>query len=411
MRNLIFAFFAIIALTQCNSDESKTILSEPIKVELTSTEQQIADEGLSFSMRLFSEVLKESGGVDNVIVSPLSLNIALAMVWNGADGETRKAIQEAIGMSQFHADEVNEFFKKLKDALLQTDPTTKLAIANSIWTHTNFPVKQTFYDLNNTWYDAEVSVLDFKDASTPSVINSWCSNNTNGLIKEMIKEIPSDAVMYLLNALYFKGIWSDGSGFIKKNTKNEPFQKADGKSITVSMMSQNSHQLYYADERLSLTSLTYGNGAYRMVFILPSHGTVEELVDRLTENGYLTSCLNHAYTYNLNIYIPKFKIEYETEFNNPLTALGMGVAFDKQNADFSGISDVDVYISKVKQKAYIDVNEEGTEAAAVTSVEMGVTSADPGETATFRADRPFIYFIQETSTGVILFAGKTGEPK
>jgi len=414
MRNLFFAIFAVTAFTQCdsNSDDHKTIFGDPISIELTSTEQQIVDEGLSFSMKLFSEVLKESGGADNVIVSPLSLNIALAMVWNGADGDTRDAIQEAIGMSRFPADEVNAYFKKLTEALLKTDPSTKLALANSIWANKAFPFKQTFYDLNSAWYDAKVSVLDFSDASTPTVINNWCSDNTNGLIKEMITEIPADAIMYLLNALYFKGIWSDGAGFVKKDTKDEPFQKSDGKSVTVSMMSQHSIQLCFADEKLSLAALPYGNGAFRMVFILPASGTVEELAEQLTEDGYLASCLENAYSYDLNLYIPKFKIEYEADMNAPLKALGMEIAFDMDKADFTGMSDLrGVYISKVKQKAYIDVNEEGTEAAAVTSVEMSFTSAGPTTPRTFRADRPFIYLIQETSTGVILFAGKTGEPK
>jgi serpin B len=412
MKNLLFALLTIFAFMRCDSksDETKPVVGEPLKLELTFNEQQIADEGLSFGMKLFSSVLKTADGADNVVVSPLSLNIALAMVWNGADGDTRDAIQEAIGMSQFPADEVNAYFKKLKEALLKTDPTTKLALANSIWAHKDFPVKQSFYDLNSSWYDAKVSVLDFRDASTPTVINRWCSDNTNGLIKEMLQTIPTDAVMYLMNALYFKGIWAEGCGFDKKNTKNEAFQKDDGKSLTVSMMYRNSHQLYYEDEHLELAALPYGNRAFRMVFLLPVEGTVEELAEKLTEEGYLSECLKKAYSHELNLYIPKFKTEYEADLNKPLTALGMGVAFDALKADFSGISDVDIFVTKVKQKAYINVDEEGTEAAAVTGVEMGVTSVGPGDVATFRADRPFIYLIQETSTGAILFIGKSGAP-
>jgi serpin B len=413
---LTIPLFSLLSFSCSENNTDDGIGKEPINIELSSAEMRLAKEGQAFGMDFLAAVLAEDKDKENVVISPLSLNMALAMVWNGAAGETRTAIQQAMGMSDYQPEEVNAYFKKMKEALLQTDPSTKLALANSIWARKGFPFRESFFDVNRQWYDAKISELDFSDPKSVDIINQWCADNTNGLIDKMIEEIPEDVVMYLMNALYFKGTWSDGYGFVKSDTKDADFQKENGEIIKVKMMSQMSEQPYYTDKNLSLTSLPYGNGAFRMIFVLPQYGvSINEMVERLQTSGYLTECLQAATVREVNLLVPKFKIEYEIDLKKPLFSLGMGIAFEPFLADFSGMSDAvsrsdtTLYISKAKQKTFIEVNEEGTEAAAVTSIEMSfATSAGPPQPPIFRADRPFLFLIQEKSSGVVLFMGKIG---
>jgi serpin B len=389
------------------------IKSEPIKIALTSNEVQMVAENNNFAIDFFTALYATSENTENIIVSPFSLSMALAMVWNGAEGETKQAIQQAIGMSNYPESEINDYFKKLGDALLKTDPNTKLAIANSIWTHEGFPVKQSFYDVNKTWYNAEVQEIDFSSADALTLINKWCSDKTNGLIKKILEKISPGEVMYLLNALYFKGIWS--SKFDASETQKQPFYRENGTSISIDMMHQNNKLGYYSDEHLSLTSLYYGNGAFSMTFVLPNQNvSFEAMLNQLKQPEYFKNCL-YAGIYNyaiVDLFIPKFKLEYKKELNKILKLLGMGIAFSGA-ADFSGISDTSLEISKVIQKVYIDVNEEGTEAAVVTAIGMETTSPNPEQPqqVTFRADRPFLFLIRENSTGTVLFMGKVENPQ
>ncbi|GHT26304.1 serpin [Bacteroidia bacterium] len=408
---LISLSCALLYACESNENEEKNF-TEPIKIELSDAEVKMANEGNAFAAELFATINATETEKENIVISPLSLNMVLAMVWNGANGETKQAIQKAIGMNNYPQAEVNAYFKKLREALLKTDPTVKLAIANSIWPRKGFPVKPDFYNVNKNWYNAEVKELDFSSPSAANTINQWCSDNTNGLIKKMIDDIPGNVMMYLINALYFKGEWSDKHGFAASSTANKPFYKENGEQITVKMMEQNSQLGYYQDELLASTVLPYGNGAFSMVFMLPNQGiSFNKILERLKQPEYWSRCLNPFGSFDVNLYIPKFKTEYEKELNKTLEQLGMGIAFSS-DADFSGISDIALSISKVKQKACIEVNEKGSEAAAVTVVEM-VTSAEPSipQKVTFCADRPFLFAIKENFTGTVLFMGKIGKPE
>jgi serpin B len=412
---IVLSFIAgsIILFACNNNEEEKNNSSDPIKIELSETELQMTNESQNFAANLLSVVNNLQATDENIVLSPLSLNMALAMVWNGANGETKQAIQQAMGMGDYPQSEVNDYFKKLRDALVKTDPTVKLAIANSIWSRQGFPVKQSFYDVNRNYYQAEVKEVDFNSPNTLGLINQWCSDNTNGLIKEMLKQISPDAAMYLINALYFKGEWSDKFGFDNSATRDAAFTKEDGSSIQVKMMSQNNTLPYYSDEYLSTTSLPFGNNAFSMVFMLPNENiSFTDMLNQLKQPGYFAKCLQMSGNANVDLYLPKFKIEYEIKLNETLQQLGMEIAFTDW-ADFSGISNIALCISNVIQKTSVAIDEKGGEAAAVTTVEMIGTSIGPSNppTAVFRADRPFLFAIRENSTGAVLFIGKIGNPK
>jgi len=362
-----------------------------------------------FSMEFFATAHEELNADENIVLSPLSLNMALAMVWNGANGETRQGIQQAMGMQNYSQEEVNNYFLNLRDDLTTVDPDVKLALANSIWYDNGFPVKTDFITVNKDYYDAEVKEIDFRVSDAPDQINQWCSDNTNGLIDNMIDEIPGDVVMYLINALYFKGLWADSCGFDPEHTRQVYFNKEKGGNVLVDMMTQKRKDIdYYNDDHLEMVTLPYGNGAYSMIFALPK-GNFGEMLLQLKQSGYWQNCLSNLKPQEVELFIPKFKVEYEPKpnLNNILTKLGMGIAFTDA-ADFLSISDVSLAISEVRQKTYIEVDEKGTEAAAVTLVGMFVTSV-PSHPV-FYANRPFLFVIQENTTGTALFMGKIGSP-
>ena len=398
-----------------NIDGDSGTVKPPVKIELTPTEVKLTGDSKNFTMELFSSVYElntANPNMENIVLSPMSLQMALAMVWNGADSETKTAIQKAMGMKDYSKEDVNNYFKKIREAFIETDPTTKLAIANSIWYRENLSVLPDFINLNRVYYNAAIEKVDFTSQQTLDRINNWCSDNTNGLITKMLNEIPADAAMYLLNALYFKGMWSDTYGFDKSITVDMPFNKESGDIASVKMMKQNNRLPYYKDKYLSMTSLPYGNGAFSMVLVLPENSvSLDELRKKLTEPGYWENCVKTLYTRDVDLFLPRFKIEYEIELDKTLEQLGMGIAYSNL-ADFSKISSTPLSISKVKQKTFLEVNEEGTEAAAVTSIEMNFTSTgEVNPPAIFCADRPFLFAIQENSSGSILFMGKIGSPE
>ena len=409
----LLTIFAGMFLISCNPplpcDDCDD--NPPLKIACDSA---LVAQGNAFAMKLFAVANAQNPNDDNVVLSPLSLNMALAMVWNGANGATKTAIQTAMGMENYASQEVNEYFKTIREGFMQTDAVnTQLALANSIWYRPDFLVKQPFIDLNLLYYNAQVQPLDFSLPNACDILNQWCSDNTNGLINDMFQPpISSDVVMYLINALYFKSIWADSLAFDPTETRQMIFYEnsyVDG-GISVKMMHQRNDFQYYSDENLQLLTIPYGNGAFTMNFVLPQgNKTFTQMLTALNAPNYWKNCLNsRILMHNFEVYIPKFKVRYDTQekLNPILTELGMGIAFDEGRADFSGISDLQTFISEVKQKTYIDVNEAGTEAAAVTAVGEGATSIQE----MFMANRTFLFVIQEESTGVVLFMGKINKP-
>jgi len=389
-----------------NSDINTRDLPDPIQISLRSAEKEMVQSDQSFAFDFFANVFDEESVAEdlNFMVSPLSLSMALAMTWNGAGGETESAMQQTLKMGDYAEEELNSYYKKLKEALLKTDPSTKLSIANAIFTNQSVMIHPGFIQINQSYYDATVQPVDFSSAATTGIINRWASDHTNGLIKKVIDQTNAYDLMYLLNALYFKGIWT--SEFDVKHTSRKPFTSEDGTIGQVDMMQQIEMFNYTEDQHLQLVALPYGNQAFSMMVLLPGEGkNLQDVVAAIRQENYwdgLKSALKEA---EVDLSLPKFKTEYSKKLNDVLSKMGMGIAFTDA-ADFSGMTNHSAKIAFVKQDTYISTDESGTEAAAVTTVGMELTSmpAEP-QRVVFNADKPFIYIIQENSTGAILFMG------
>ncbi len=408
MRNILCLIIVIfISCFSCEKNEDPVQPAQKITVTKTTSEIIIADN--AFGLELFQKVVASDTEADNIFISPTSVALALAMTYNGAAGETKTAMENTLKKNGFTLDEINDSYKSLINALVSVDPKVLLEIANSIWYRQEFSVLPEFISVNQEYYDAEVSPLDFNLPAAPDVINNWVADKTHDKITEIINEIPGDAVMYLLNAIYFKGIWL--YEFDEEYTDDDLFYLKGGTAITVPFMQQEATMRYATNALFSMIEMPYGEGNYNMIIMLPHAGnTAEDIAALLTpENwdGWISALTEQ----NVRIMLPKFKFEYKNKLNDELDAMGMSVAFSDQ-ADFSKINpEEDLFISKVLHKAFVEVNEEGTEAAAVTAVEISLTSVEPEPDYTlFKADRPFLFAIRERDTGAIIFIGSLQNP-
>ncbi len=287
---------------------------------------------------------------------------------------------------------------------MDLDNTTQLGIANSIWVKQGFKVYDSFVDVNKKMYDARVQELDFTSPTAKDVINRWCAEQTNNCIKEVIQRIPEDVRMYLINALYFKGIWK--SQFQKSDTRQENFTNSDDTQRKVDMMNQTKRFNYAQNSAFSIAELPYGNEAFSMVLLLPAEDkTLDESLSELTYENWKewNQVLSSR---QLQVKLPRFNVEYNKILIGDMIALGMNDAFDSNKADFSKMSAEDLYIGVLQQFTYVNVDEEGTEAAAVTVGGNFATSVDPSSPIPFFVNRPFAFIIKEKSTGAILFMGK-----
>lgn len=411
LKSLIFlsTTFILLCSSSCEKrsiDVDTSKLPDPVKIELRSTaEKSIMRSDQNFAFDIFSNVFNEEA-IDednNFMISPFSLSMALAMTWNGAGGTTKEAMQHTLKLGDYSDDEVNGYYKKLKEALLKTDPTTKLSIANSIWTNQLVPIKPAFIKTNQDFFDATIESVNFGDPLTVGLINKWASDNTNNLVKKVLDKTDPQDLMYLLNAIYFKGIWS--SKFDPKNTTSQDFTYENGVTKKVDMMHLTADFRYSEDELMQIVELPYGNKAFSMLVLLPKNGKqLKDLNAALTTQDYWKTLIAGFSKAEVFLTLPKFKTEYSKKLNDALTNMGMGVAFT-DGADFSGMSDAPAKISFVKQDTYISTDEVGTEAAAVTTVGVVFTSIGISDKVVFNANHPFIYIIRENSTGAILFMG------
>jgi len=401
----LFSFVLLVSFTflKCSDD-----IINPTVRELTQLEKQVVTSSGEFGFKLFDEISKEEKN-NNVFISPLSVSMALGMALNGAAGSTYEAMKTTLGFNSITQQQINESYKSLISLLTQIDPKVRFDIANSIWYRRTMNFEQEFVDVNKKYFNAEVEGLDFDDPNSVDVINNWVSKSTNDKIKTIIDEIPSTAIMYLINAIYFKGTWK--YEFNKESTRDDIFAGLDDKKISCKMMAQKNKFLYYHDNEIQLIDLPYGNNNFSMTIILPNYDeNIEQVIGQLNKTKW-NNWLNKLNEQEGIIQLPKFKFELKYLLNKSLEKLGMEIAFTKQ-ADFTKLyKPGNVLISNVTHKTYVKVDEEGTEAAAVTSVGFGATSVGDDNGFIMRVDRPFVFVIREKNSGSILFIGKVVEPK
>jgi len=375
----------------------------------TTINPQLVSANTRFGFKLFSAIAKQSTN-QNVFVSPSSVAIALGMLYNGANGETQQGIARALELQGMSLQGLNQANADLKALLENPDPQVQLAIANSLWARQGVPFKPDFIQRNQQFYGAKVTELDFASPRAVSTINSWVSQNTRGKITEIIDQIRSDDAMFLINAIYFKGNWS--RQFNKQNTTTAPFYLANGTQKNHPLMTQQGEYRYSDNGLFQGVMLPYGAGQrMSMVILLPKPGSnLAELQRNLTVENWdqwMTQFRNRQGA----IQIPRFKLEYDIELSRILSQMGMASAFSRQ-ADFLGLSQVPTQVDEVKHKTFVEVNEEGTEAAAVTSISIRATSAIlPQEPFQMKVDRPFFCAIRDNQTGSILFMGAIVNPK
>ncbi len=395
----------LIALLVCSSMAHSEGSQNPVDSRLTAASSR-------FSFKLYNELLKRRKG-DNTFVSPASVMLALAMTYNGAAATTQQAMARTLEIEGMSLEDVNRAFADLKSALAPADPKVQLKIANSLWARNGFTLNPSFIARNKQHYAAEIANLDFADPAAAKTINSWVSKNTEGKIDKIIDHINDGDVLFLINAIYFKGQWQ--FEFKKENTKPDVFRLAGGEQKQLRMMSQSSTYLYYKGKDFQSVVLPYGTGRVSMYVFLPDEQKgLDQFEKDLTPENWDT-WMKSFQMYPGDLMLPRFKIEWESELNDPLKALGMEEAFDPARADFSQMAKVNsgdkLFISEVKQKSFCEVNEEGTVAAAVTSVTGALTSVQqPREKFSMKVDHPFFFAIRDNLTGVVLFMGSITNP-
>ncbi|HEX2488017.1 MAG TPA: serpin family protein [Blastocatellia bacterium] len=364
----------------------------------------------AFGFDLFQQLRRQDAN-KSVFFSPLSVTVALAMTYNGAAGETKNAMARALKIEGMSRGELNHASHDMLKDLKGSDPKIELAIANSLWARSGVRFNESFLADNRAFYSAEISTLDFSSPQAAATINRWVSDNTKGKISKIIDTIDPQKVMFLINAVYFKGQWQ--KRFEKTLTKEQPFYLPGGQKKPMPMMAQSGNYLYHRGDKFQAVSLPYGEGGVSLYLFLPDKGSsLDEFLKGLSFQKW-EGWINNFNDTPGDVKLPRFKLDYEETLNDSLSAVGMGVAFNPREADFSGIRpERDLFISEVKHKAVVEVNEEGTEAAAATSVGVTTTSIrQPRERFSFVADRPFLMAIRDSKTGAILFMGAVMEPK
>ncbi len=393
-------------------DEKEDVRLGPKEIKLSAQQVEIIEGANRFGLDLFREILDSEPADENVFISPLSVHLALSMAWNGAREKTSEQMAAVMNYPDHDQEEINSSISKLINDLLSVDPGIETGIANSVWYRRGFNVERNFLDIVSEYFDALVKDLDFDDPSSVDVINGWVADKTRNRIEGIVDRIDPDHVMFLINAIYFKGIWS--TEFVPEETRERPFYLSPGEPVDVLTMETEGEFGYAERDGYRVVELPYGRGNYSMLLFLPDEDVgTGGMQQRLTAEEWKSLTSVPESKRNVNIRLPRFSFEYETVLNVPLSNLGMKDAFVPRVADFSGISrNDDLHVSRVRHKSFVEVNEEGTEAAAVTSVEIRVVSYDPDEkpVTLFHVDRPFLMVIKEKYTNSIVFTGRISNP-
>lgn len=400
----IFSVVLLIVAAGCEKS-STPVIHQPLI--LPENSDQIIAAQNHFAFQLFKEVLQRDKSLSNKLVSPFSIYMALSMTYNGAANETQKAMQKALQLDGIMTGLLNETNKNLITGLPEEDSRVVLNIANSIWyRNEGYQPLPDFLQTIGNYYHAKVSGTDF-DQATVNQINNWVANATHQKIKTILENISPEDVMYLINAIYFNGQWK--YKFDANQTQDRTFHTANGE-VQTSFMTQKATLNYTRNDSLQIIELPYGAGDFNMYILLPDEEIdLPQFVSSLNVNAF-NHYLSELDSMQVKLYLPKWEYSYKIQNMKPeLTAMGMGIVFN--DADFSNMYPpaAGAYISKVIHKAYIEVNEKGTEAAAVTAVGISTTSSLPEPV--IDVNHPFLYFITEKTSGTVLFIGEVNDPE
>lgn len=410
---IIFVLLAGLLCLQCSRITEPAPPAPPADGpnHVTEAEKELIASSNRFGFSLFKKVA-EADPDSNLFISPLSVSLALGMTYNGAAGDTREAMASALELTGMTPEEINQSYRHIIDFLSGLDPAVAFSIANSIWYRQGFPISPTFVDLNQTYFDAQVRGLDFGQVWAADTINAWVDVNTKGKITNIIDSpIPSFMVMFLINAIYFKGDWT--LPFDTSLTRNMDFYRPGGDVVQRPFMRTDTLLDYVDNDLFQMLDLPYGDGDFSMTIILPSPDhTADEIIEAMTPESWSAWISSLAET-DLELALPKFRFRYDKKLNEMLEDMGMAIAFDGELADFSSmVTDMallpgNLFINFVRHKTFVQVDEIGTEAAAVTVVGIGVTSIGPNLMV---VNRPFVVAIRERESGTVFFLGKVNDP-
>lgn len=413
----------ILVLSACSSDKDEKIdnpdnppVKKAVPIPLNENESVFASSCNDFSFNLFRKRMAADTENKGVVISPLSVAYVLGMVNAGASGTTCDEITTALGFGKGDKDAVNEFCAKMIEWAPKVDSTVTIQLANAFYYNSNHPsypvvINADYAAAIAKYYEAQLQGLNFASSSATGVINGWCNQHTNGMIPKIIDETNADAVAYVLNAIYFKAIWANK--FDKDLTCKEQFTTALNTKKEVQMMNKTSDYGYIETDTYQAVQLPYGNGAYSMVVLLPKASTTLDAVIADMDGAKWKTLTSSMRQHEVILKLPRFEIDTNTPLVDLLNSLGICRAFNGINAEFDKIADSGtLFISDMKQLARIEVNEEGTKAAAVTIAEMSYTTSVGHEPlpVQFYADHPFAYFITEQSSGAIFFMGTFEAP-
>lgn len=405
MKKLIIPMLALALLMlacQKSADEYK-----PVPFTFDTNQKSLLKANNTFGADLFRNLNAEFTN-ENVFISPVSVSVALGMTLNGANNNTYNSIRDVLGYENMPLTEINTSYQSIISQLTSDDPMARLQIANSIWYKRGFSVLPQFIDNNKTYFLSEVKEADFADPATLKLINDWVAGKTNQKIQNILNEIPANAVMYLINAIYFKGLWK--YEFKKEDTKPDMFLVNGQTNQQVQMMFQGGSFKYYEDEMLKAVEMPYNGERFSLVAFLPEEGkNIDTFIKEYFTDEYYSRIIQNMRATNLNISFPRVKMEFKTLLNDALSNMGMQVAFTN-DADFTNIrTEGGLQISKIIHQSFVEINEEGTEAAAATVVEIVETSVP--EIKEFKANRPFIFVIKDNTANSIVFVGKVVNPQ
>jgi serpin B len=401
------------ACSDASGPEQAPALITQLPRQLSAGEQALVAAGNTFGFELLQE-LNTVRADSNLFISPLSAAMALGMTLNGASGQTFEEMRATLALDGLSQEDINASYTSLIALLRDLDRQVEFRLANAIWYRDTFgpAISPSFLSTTKTHFDAAVEGLDFDSPQAVTTINDWVKRSTNGKIAKMVDDISPEIVMYLMNAIYFKGNWR--KAFERSKTANLPFAVRGGplsSSPSVPTMTGKVSVRQSFTAEVEVAELSYGGDAFVMTILMPRQGRdVNSMIASMDVESWTSATASLGAPRELDVYLPKVRLSLDYRLNDPLKALGMRLAFVPYEADFTRLSPSEgrrLYIDEVRQKTFVDVSEEGTEAAAVTSVGIGIVSLPP----TVRIDRPFVFALRERISGAILFLGKVVDPR